>query len=114
MNAASCNNNDSTCIVHTYYVTHDQVQRAINIIKLGKSVCIDGMLLDNFKNGTIKLNIYISLLFFSMLTHGVTPGGLLLSKLVPIPKNKRRNKFDFSNYRAIAISSLLGKIFDLN
>ena len=48
-----------------------------------------------------------------MLTHGVAPGGLLLSKLVPIPKNKRGNKSDSSNYRAIAISSLLGKLFDL-
>ena len=92
MNVASCNNTDSTCIVHTHYVTHDQVQCAINKIKLGKSDCIDGMLSDNFKNGIIKLNIYISLLFSAMLTHGVAPGGLLLSKLVPIPKNKRGNK----------------------
>ena len=43
-----------------------------------------------------------------MFTHG-----LLLSKLVPIPKNKRGNKSYSSKYRAIAISSLLGKIFDL-
>ena len=33
--------------------------------------------------------------------------------LVPIPKNKRGNKTDSNNYRAIAISSLLGKLFDL-
>ena len=59
MNAASCNNNDSACIVHTHYVTHDQVQRAINKIKLGKSVCFDGMLLDNFKNRTIVVKYYI-------------------------------------------------------
>ena len=59
MNAASCNNTGSTCIVHTHYVTHDQVQCAINKIKLGKSDCIGGMISDNFKNGTIKLNIYI-------------------------------------------------------
>ena len=63
MNAASCNNTDSTCIVHTHYVTHDQVQCAINKIKLGKLDCIDGMLSDNLKNETIKLNIYISLPF---------------------------------------------------
>ena len=71
------------------------------------------MLSDNFKNGTTKLNIYMSLLLSAMLTHGVAPGGLLLSKLVPIPKNKRGNISDSSNYRAIVISSLLGKIFDL-
>ena len=48
-----------------------------------------------------------------MLTHGVVPGGLLLSMLVPIYKNKRENKSDSSNYRVIVISSLLSKIFDL-
>ena len=57
--------------------------------------------------------IYISLLFSAMLTHGVAPGGLLLSKLVGIPKNKRGNKSDSIDYQAIAISSLRGKIFHL-
>ena len=30
-----------------------------------------------------------------------------------IPKNKRGNKSDSNNYRQIAISSLLGKLFDI-
>ena len=33
---------------------------------------------------------------------------------VPIPKNKRGNKSDLNNYRQIAISSLLGKLFDIS
>ena len=52
------------------------------------------------------------MLFRMMLTHGVAPQGLLLSTLVPIPKNKGGNKCDSNNYRQIAISSLLGQIFD--
>ena len=52
------------------------------------------------------------MLFIMMLTNGVGPQGLLLSTLVPIPKNKRGNKCDSNNYRQIAISSLIGKIFD--
>ena len=51
----------------------------------------------------------ISILFTSMLIHG----DLLLSTLVPIPKNKRGNKCNSNNYRQIAISSILGKIFDI-
>ena len=47
-----------------------------------------------------------------MLSHGTTPAGLLLSTMVPLIKNKHGNKCDSNNYRAIAISSLLGKIFD--
>ena len=111
MNAHSCNDSDN--IVHTHCVTHDQVRCAINKFKSGKSDCIDGMLSDNFKNGTLKLNICISLLFTAMLTHGMAPGGLLLSKLVPTPKNKRENKSDSCNYKAIAISSSLGKLYDI-
>ena len=113
MNDTSCIKNDN--IVHTHCVTHDQVQCAINKIKPGKSDCIDGMLSDNLKNGTKKLNIHIhvSLLFTCMLIYGIAPGGPLLSKLVPITKNERGNKSDSSNYQAIAISSLLCKIFDI-
>ena len=47
-----------------------------------------------------------------MLSHGTAPAGLLLSTMVPLIKNKRGNKCDSNNYRAIAISSLLGKLFD--
>ena len=58
------------------------------------------------------LNVYISLLFTCMLTHGMPPSGLLLSTIVPIHKNKRGNLSDSSNYIAIALSSLLCKLFD--
>ena len=71
--------------------------------------CIDGLSSDNFINGTELLFSYISMLFNMMLTHDVAPQGLLLSTLLPILKNKRGNKSDSSNYRQIAISSLLGK-----
>ena len=49
-----------------------------------------------------------------MLTHGVAPSGLLLSTstMIPVPKDKRASKSDSNNYRAIAISSISGKIFD--
>ena len=53
----------------------------------------------------------ISLLFTCMLSHGVAHTGLLLSTMVPVPKDKRGSKSDSSNYRAIAISSILGELF---
>ena len=79
------------------------IQNCINKIKPGKSDCTDGMLSDNLTNRTLKLNMFIFVLFSAMLIHGVAPGGLLLSTLVPIPKNKRRIKTDSNNYGAIAI-----------
>ena len=75
-----------------------------------KSDCIDNMYSDKFSNGTHMLYHMISILFTSMLIHGVSPGDLLLSTLVPIPKNKRGNKWNSNNYRQIAINSILAKI----
>ena len=68
---------------------------------------------DNFKNGTDLLFTLISLLFSAMSIHGIAPSGLLLSTLVSIPKNKSSNRYNFDNYRQIAISSILGKLFDI-
>ena len=47
-----------------------------------------------------------------MLSLSVAPSDLLLSTMVPVQKDKRGNKCDSSNYRAIAISSILGKLLD--
>ena len=67
-----------------------------------------------YKNRIYLLSVYISLLFFSMsITYGNALTGLLLSTLVPLITNRRRNKCDSNNYRAIATSSLLGKLFDI-
>ena len=81
-------------------------------MKSGKSDCIDGILCDNFKEGTDSLYTLILLLLSSMLMYRVSPARLLMSSLAPIPKNKRGNKCDSENYRQIAISSLMGKLFD--
>ena len=47
-----------------------------------------------------------------MLSHGVAPTGVLLSAMVPVPKDKRGSKSDSNNYRAIVISSILRRLFD--
>ena len=56
------------------------------------------MYYNNLKNGTYTLCHTISILFTSMLIHGVYPGNLLFYTLVPIPKNKRGNKCNSNNY----------------
>ena len=56
--------------------------------------------------------ICISLLFDSLISHGYVPKDFLLSTLVPIPKNKRKSLNCSDNYRAIALSSGMGKLLD--
>ena len=97
---------------HLHSVSVNQLQYAINRLKSSKSDCTDQLFSDHFINGTARFYTLISLLFTCMLSHGVAPSGLLLSTMVPVPKDKRGNKSDSSNYRAIAISSILGKLLD--
>ena len=105
-------NHKSSNHIHTHDITVEHVTNAITHLKSEKSDNFEGLSSDNFKNGTQLLNVYISLLISTMLSHGTAPAGLLLSTLVSLIKNKRGNKWDSNNYRAIAISSLLGKLFD--
>ena len=103
---------DNDAYTHTHVITVAHAKNAIHKMKSRKSDCIDGILSDNFKEGTDSLYTVYILLLFSMFLHGVPPSGLLMSLLVPIPKNKRGNKCYSENYRQIAISSLMGKLFD--
>ena len=48
----------------------------------------------------------IYILFTFILMHGVSPGDILLSTLVPIAKNKRGNKCNSNHYRQIAKSCI--------
>ena len=108
-----CSTNGSPLInKHLHSVSVNQLQYAINRLKSSKSDCTDQLFSDHFINGTVRFYTLISLLFTCMLSHGVAPSGLLLSTMVPVPKDKRGNKSDSSNYRAIAISSILGKLLD--
>ena len=71
----------------------------------------------HFSNNIIhaphKSFVLISLLFNSMLTHGVLPDEMLLGTITPIVKNRRKSVNESSNYRAITLSSILGKLFDI-
>ena len=108
-------NSHNSHITHTHSLTPAMVQSAINKIKPGKSDCTKGLLSDNLTDGTLKLNMFISVLLFAMLIHGGCVRWLIIINisLLSILQNKRVIKIDSNNYRAIAISSLLGKLFDL-
>ena len=108
-----CSDDDDYVYSHKHVVAIENVQEAIHKVKSGKSDCVDSMMSDNLLHGTNSLFRYIACLFTTMLCHGIAPTGFLLSKLVPIPKNKRINKCDSNKYRQIAISSLLCKVFDI-
>ena len=89
-----------------------EVAEARSTLKLGKS---DGNLIlssEHFIHASFNLNILLSILFSLMLRHGVTPEGMLIGTMVPIPKGRWANLCVSDNYRAITLSSILLKLFD--
>ncbi len=47
-----------------------------------------------------------------MVIYGVSPDSMILGTMVPIRKNKKKSLYKSDNYRAIALSSIIGKILD--
>ena len=97
---------------HLHYLNVETVSCAISKMKAGQSEGYDGLTSDYLKNGSDLLYSCITLLFNCILCHVYIPTSFCIAMLVPIPKNKLGNLSESSNYRAIALSSLLCKILD--
>ena len=109
---------ESCCSCNKCYSSHiisvNDVSKAIQALKHGKTDGNFNQYSDHLLHGTHRLNVYISLMlmFQSMLNHGIVPSGLLTSTIIPIPKGKNKSLNVSSNYRGIALSSIIGKVFD--
>ena len=97
-----------------HLITVSDVQEVVNNLKRGKHDGNQGHFSDHIINASPRLYVHLSLLFNNMLSHGFLPKEfeILLSTLVPIPKNRLKSLNNSDNYRAIALSSILGKLFD--
>jgi len=90
----------------------DDIEDKIVLIKPGKGGGQSGHSSDHIINGSRKLFCHIAYLFNCMLSHGFAPEDFRLSTLIPIPKNNRKSLNVSNNYRAIALSSIMGKLLD--
>ncbi len=97
---------------HLHYINKDSITSAVCDMKAGKSDGYDGLSSDYIINGTDLLNLYITCLFNCIIRHGHCPRSFCVSTLVPIPKNRLKSLSDSNNYRAIALSSILCKLWD--
>lgn len=91
--------------------TIEEVRDAIKALKPGKSDGDVGLTSDHIINGGDKLCCYLTFLYNTILKHAHVPTCMLLSTIIPIPKNGADSSFS-SNYRGIALASCLGKILD--
>ena len=88
------------------------VALAVGEMKTGKRDANHMLFTDHLVHGTNRLFVMLSLFFTSAVVHGCIPSEINTSTLVPIPKNTKKSLNDSDNYRAIALSSIFGKLFD--
>ena len=102
--------NNSTLQPHT--VTVQDVKDAINSLKMDKKE-ENGLYSNHFRYGTKRLYIIITLLFNSMMFHGIAPDSFLLGTMIPLIKNNRGNRNCSDNYRSLTIGTGLSKLLDI-
>jgi len=92
--------------------TASHVKAAIARLKPHKSAVCTDLTSDHLKYAGIDLSEHIALLLNSILMRGTLPENFVHSTIVPIPKDRKANAADSTNFRGIALSSVYGKLFD--
>jgi len=80
--------------------------------KKGKAAGLDGIPMEALIYGGYKLYVHLCLLFKMFLKTGYLPRAFVQAVVVPLVKCKTGNLADINNYRAIAISTALSKLFE--
>ena len=93
-------------------ITPQLIKEATGKLKPGKSDPVYNFSSDCFKNADDSLFKHLSYILKSCVVHSHVSQVLLLSTLVPLIKDKLGNINSSKNYRSVAISSILLKLFD--
>ena len=103
---------DHSTDVRTPVISVQDVALAVGEMKTGKRDANHMLFTHHLVHGTNRLFVLLSLFFTSAVVHRCIPSEINTSTLVPIPKNTKKSLNDSDNYRAIALSSIFGKLFD--
>ena len=101
-----------SCIEDAWRITPERVQDAVHRLKNDKTDPVLDFNSDCLKNVPSIFCEQLSLLFRQFLIHGHISSFLMISTLIPLVKDKLGDITSSDNYRSIAISSLILKVFD--
>jgi len=80
--------------------------------KTGKAVGSDDIAMEAFINGGQKLAVHLCILFNLFIQCSYLPPSFMHSVIIPLVKNKSGDLSSADNYRAIAISTAISKLFE--
>lgn len=102
--------NDSMSCLNTISVR--DVVNACDSQKSGKAVGNDGIAMEAFLFGGLRLHVHITLLFNLFIRYCYLPRRLMVSVIIPLVKCKTGDLSTVDNYRAIAVSTAVSKLFE--
>ena len=106
-----CERVNCTSADHRHNIDYSSVKHSTSKLKGGKNEGFDVLSSDYILNDPELLCHHLSSLFSLMLSHCCAPTSFGTSTMIPIPKCSG-SMGDIKNYRGIALSSLLSKLFD--
>jgi len=93
-------------------ISMQQVSAAIKDLKKGKASGQDLLSAEHCMYANDKLCVLLRLCFNSMIKHGHVPHAFSDTIIIPIVKDKKGCLADVNNYRPIALTSVVSKIFE--
>ncbi len=88
------------------------MKKAIQYLKRDKADGVVDLVYNNFINGPDCMILYLRDLYACCLQHGFMPDAMLLSTIIPIPKDPNSTGQKSDSYRGIALSALCTKVFE--
>ena len=88
------------------------IRDVINNMERGKACALDGIFAEHLLYAGDRLPVLLTLLFNMCILHGYLPPQMISTVLIPIIKNKSGDVTDKGNYRPIALSSVISKVFE--
>ena len=108
--AKAIDENEMSCLDFNFSLT--DMLEAVSHIKRNKSDGAYNFMSDHFINAPNILMFHLAELLKMCLIHGYVPICLLMSTIIPIPKDRLGDLSTSNNYRGIALCALCMKIFE--
>ena len=93
-------------------VSHSDIIQAIQDLKYSQSCGVGGIYAEHLKHCSNLIIPLLYMCFSSLFVHGFLPEAMISVVLVPIVKNKSASICSKSNYRPIALASIVSKVLE--
>jgi len=97
----------------TNSITVELTDKCMRSMKKAKLVAPENLCMEHLVYAHPSLLLHVKLLFQLILKHGFVPDSFGFGISIPLIKDKTGNLNDFENYRAITLSCVISKLFQM-